>query len=131
MVEELARWKSLLTNRLNNVQEVLKGLMEERNKSRSYAIGCLNNLVQMNEKLCNDENIPLKSSNILELCMNNFRISENLSEKLLEETEVSNSVEYLSQLPSSTPAESLALQVFINLYSKNKKIIIFFKSFRL
>lgn len=116
MVEELARWKSLLTNRLNNVQEVLKGLMEERNKSRSYAIGCLNNLVQMNEKLCNDENIPLKSSNILELCMNNFRISENLSEKLLEETEVSNSVEYLSQLPSSTPAESLALQVFINLY---------------
>ncbi|KAK9739635.1 hypothetical protein QE152_g8787 [Popillia japonica] len=64
----------------------------------------------MNEKLCKNENAPLKSSNILELCMNNFKISEALTEKLMEE-DVLNSVEYLSQLPSSTPAESCALQL--------------------
>ncbi|KAK9739634.1 hypothetical protein QE152_g8788 [Popillia japonica] len=73
MVEELARWKSVLTNRLNDIQDVLKNLIEERNKTRSYSIKCLNNLIQMNEKLCKNENAPLKSSNILELCMNNFK----------------------------------------------------------
>lgn len=114
MVEELARWKSVLTNRLNDIQDVLKNLIEERNKTRSYSIKCLNNLIQMNEKLCKNENAPLKSSNILELCMNNFKISEALTEKLMEE-DVLNSVEYLSQLPSSTPAESCALQVGIGI----------------
>ncbi|GJQ77651.1 hypothetical protein Trydic_g12779 [Trypoxylus dichotomus] len=120
MVEELARWKSVLTNRLNDIQEVLKNLIEERNKARSYSTKCLNNLSQINEKSCKNENIPLKSSNILELSMNNFKISEVLTEKLLE-TEVTNSVEYLAQLPSSTPAESCALQLLknpVNLSSK-------------
>ncbi|KRT83047.1 hypothetical protein AMK59_4544, partial [Oryctes borbonicus] len=65
MVEELARWKSVLTNRLNDAQDVLKNLIEERNKTRSYSIKCLNNLSQINEKLCKNENTPLKSSNIL------------------------------------------------------------------
>ncbi|KAI4460084.1 basic leucine zipper nuclear factor 1 blzf1 protein [Holotrichia oblita] len=113
MVEELARWKSVLTNRLNDLQDVLKCLIDERNKTRSYSIKCLNNLNQMNEQLCKNENVPLKSSNILEVCMNNFKISEALTSKLMED-EVLNSVEYLSQLPSSTPAESCAVQLLKN-----------------
>lgn len=110
MVEELARWKSLLTNRLNDTQEVFKNLIDERNKCRNFSIRCLNYLTELNEKLCNIENIPLKSSNILELSMNNCKLSENLAKNLLKDN-ITNSVEYLAQLPSSTPAESLVLQV--------------------
>lgn len=110
MVEELARWKSVLTNRINETQEALKNVIEERARVRNYLIKSWNNLTQINQKICKNDNPLLKTSNIAELSLNNFKLSEDIVHGLLK-GDVIPASEHILESSSHTPAECLALQV--------------------
>lgn len=113
MVEELARWKSALTSRISDLQEIIKSLVDERSKVRNYSLKTLNYLTQTVKTVSRiDCNIPLKSTNIIELSTVNCSLSENIAHHLISKDNVDMSCaeEYLT-LPKHTHAESAALQV--------------------
>lgn len=115
MVEELARWKSALSTRITDLQEIIKGLIDERSKVRNYSIKTLNYLTHIIKTMSRiDCNIPLKSTNIMELSTVNCSLSENIAYHLInkESIDLANAEEYLT-LSKHTPAESAALQVGI------------------
>ena len=110
MVEELARWKSVLTKRINNMQENLNCLIEERTRVRNCLIKSTHNLAQTNEKYCNSMEYVPKASNIIDLALDNVKLSHNISKILLNDC-ITNNIEYIVKLPSNTLAETIAMQV--------------------
>jgi len=81
MVEELARWKSALTNRTNDLQEVIKKILNEHRKLQKKMLGTFNNLNAINDKN-NNRKYSLKTGDILELGCANFELSESASNAL-------------------------------------------------
>nr|XP_023026428.1 golgin-45-like [Leptinotarsa decemlineata] len=90
MVEELAKWKSALTNKINDLQEVTKTLLRERRKMHIQGLKTFTSLKCIAGSLANDENRPgLKYGNILEVTNINVELSKYIREKMgLEEEEI-------------------------------------------
>ncbi|KAF7266407.1 hypothetical protein GWI33_020238 [Rhynchophorus ferrugineus] len=78
MVEELARWKSALTNRANCFQEVLKQMLNEHQHIQKFMLKTFNNLNNISEKQ-NETNILLKKGDVLELSVVNNNLSSQLA----------------------------------------------------
>ncbi|VEN44098.1 unnamed protein product [Callosobruchus maculatus] len=87
MVEELAKWKSALTNRINELQEVLKVLLDERSKVNSNCVRTYVNLKAVSKQLAADkcDNATLKYGNVLEIA----NLSRDLSCIILDALEIS------------------------------------------
>lgn len=115
MVEELARWKSALSMRINDLQENIKGLLEERNEVRSNCLSTLQNLLELNEKYvtANNETVSaMKSSNILELSHVSSKISVNVAAKLLKGNNSNNELcKKIAELAQQTKAEAFVTRV--------------------
>lgn len=112
MVEELARWKFALSIRINDLQESIKNLLEERNKVRSNNLNTFSNLMELNEKHGGIDNIPIvKTSHILELSNLNNILSANLLAKLLNNQNNKECYMSLADLPNLTRAEAMAAKV--------------------
>lgn len=113
MVEELARWKASLCQKVNESQEIMKKLLEERKQVREHLIKTHNNLASLKDNfdLLNKRN-HLKSSNILDLSSDLYKISQALLIQLLgTEDQSSSSPEFYSSLPGQTAAEKIAEHV--------------------
>lgn len=114
MVEELARWKSALSKKIDELQENVRCLIDERKLVRSNLLKSHNNLVSSNLYLANE--VPsLRTTNILELSTVNQCLSYNLRHSLIRggsilyKTEINE-----NNLEKSTPAETEALHSLTN-----------------
>lgn len=81
MVEELARWKSALTNRTNDLQEVIKKILGEHQKLHKQMSGTFSNLNAIHEKNTSNK-FSVKTGDILELGACNLELSENITRVL-------------------------------------------------
>ncbi|KAF5289190.1 hypothetical protein FQR65_LT00076 [Abscondita terminalis] len=114
MVEELARWKSALSNKVNELQEHVSHLIDERKEVRNNLLQCHNNLVNSNLYLANE--VPsLRSTNILDLSVLNQDLSCTLKNSLIRGgTTFYKSLIDDKNLERRTPAETEALQCLNN-----------------
>ncbi|CAG9857306.1 unnamed protein product [Phyllotreta striolata] len=79
MVEELAKWKAALANRITELQETTRTLLDERRRIHNQQMEMYENLKAINEKM--DENYrtaPLKYGNVLEATSANVELTRNL-----------------------------------------------------
>ncbi|KAJ8952987.1 hypothetical protein NQ318_015347 [Aromia moschata] len=90
MVEELAKWKSALTNRLIDLQEVMRNILEEHKRVYNQAIKTYDSLKLIAEKVTKNENsINLKYGNYAEVVNTNNELSEYIVKALdLEKEEI-------------------------------------------
>lgn len=110
MVEELARWKSALTNRINDSQSNIKQLLDERKKVRQNLLSAMLNL----KKGDAHADASLKATDILHLS----DLINTTCKSIFEDTSISFSGEHsekLKSLPSHTPAEMKAIKVCSNM----------------
>jgi len=115
VVEELARWKSSLSNRIGDLQETLKVLLEERIKTRNYSLNAYHNLIRLN-----DNSKLVKSVNIIDLALINQELTENLLDLYGKISELN-----VNAVMVNTPGENLALKLLkspVGLGAKPDKI---------
>ncbi|KAJ8937444.1 hypothetical protein NQ314_011833 [Rhamnusium bicolor] len=114
MVEELAKWKSALTNRINDLQEVLKSLLEERRKVHSQSLKTCSYLKLVADKLTdNEKEVKLKHGSIIELA----NVNEELSQCALKGLKLQDEITKYSipiKLTQHTVAEKAALKLLQN-----------------
>lgn len=106
MVEELARWKSALTQRVHEFQENTKCLLEERNK-------VFTNMVKTQQKMLNvlehlGRTASAENSEILACSESNLRIMETISMHL----DVNCTQKEMTFTAKPTVAEQALYQVF-------------------
>ncbi|KAF5283622.1 hypothetical protein FQA39_LY17271 [Lamprigera yunnana] len=107
MVEELARWKSALNEKINELRENINLLMDERKHVRNNLIHSHNNLVTANIVLSNK--VPqLRSSNIFELSATNQYLSASIANFYVKGRSSILGVD--EALDKYTPGEKEALQ---------------------
>ncbi|CAH1119254.1 unnamed protein product [Phaedon cochleariae] len=85
MVEELAKWKSALSNRINAMQEVMKILLEERKRVHNQSYETLNVLKNISENVsgkANEKQCLLKHGNILDVANVNFELTNSIKDSL-------------------------------------------------
>lgn len=114
MVEELARWKSALSNKVNVIQENLRKLIEERRRIRNELLKTYTTLTSVSKSLNQTPNLEenLKSTCILELSTVNCSLSVHIAQNIVKQpTKDQISITNVDNLPRSTPAENEALQV--------------------
>lgn len=111
MVEELAKWKSALAIRTNELQETLKALLDERKRVQKKNVKTYTNLKVIAEKYINDlKNVELKYGNIIEVANVNHELSEGISRALDLENEIRDSS--VNTTPAQvTVAEKAAIKV--------------------
>lgn len=89
MVEELAKWKSALTNKICELKELLKKLLDERTKIREMSLKTYNSLNAINEhhvsKSVNESDSYLKTTNLMELTVANCKMSYSLEKAMLKD----------------------------------------------
>ncbi|GLV40257.1 uncharacterized protein CBL_07147 [Carabus blaptoides fortunei] len=89
MVEELARWKSALTNKISELKELLKKLLDERTKIREMSLKTYNSFNAINEhhvsKSVNDSDSYLKTTNLMDLAIANCKMSYSLEKAMLKD----------------------------------------------
>lgn len=78
MVEELARWKSALTQRLHDYQEISKHLLEDFNRINRQNLQVYNNLSKIAQHLSLDCQKSQSNTNNLFLAKANMEISDKL-----------------------------------------------------
>ncbi|KAK5649290.1 hypothetical protein RI129_000319 [Pyrocoelia pectoralis] len=74
MVEELAHWKTALSDKVNELQENLRNLLYERNRVRKDLLKSSRCLIAATD----GNNFNLKSTNIIDLAEMNSKLSENM-----------------------------------------------------
>ncbi|XP_022919698.2 golgin-45 [Onthophagus taurus] len=121
MVEELARWKSVLTQRIQHLEENLKVLIEERSKTRKFLLKTLINLKEINDNHFKLDGPKLKTTNIIDLSIVNYRFSENIGQFVMGGDFNLKRKEFLSDLPSNTMGELKSIQLLKNPVSLNSK----------
>lgn len=109
MVEELARWKSALTNRTNDLQEVIKRILNDHNKLHNQMLMTFNNLSMVYEKTANKK-CNLKTGNIMELGSTNLELSEEMT-KILAVDNLRKDLVVEIHDNAFSPTEKLALKV--------------------
>lgn len=115
MVEELARWKASLCQKVNEAQDIMKKLTEERKQIRENLIKAHHNLnlLRDNFDLHNKRN-NLTTSNIIDLSSEISKISQTLLIQLLGTENQSSCFESYNNLPSQTAAEKAADHMLVN-----------------
>lgn len=81
MVEELAKWKSALTNRSYELQEVIKTLLDERKKIHVQQLEMFDELSKISKNATTKDKyqpLQLKYGNVIELSSINVQLVENL-----------------------------------------------------
>ncbi|KAG5895376.1 hypothetical protein JTB14_029599 [Gonioctena quinquepunctata] len=116
MVEELAKWKSALTNRVNDIQNVTKTLLGERRKMHNQVQKTFNSLKCVAESLSENEKQPkLIYGNILDVTNVNYELSEYIKSKLkLGENRSENEIINSTDLVQQTVAERTAYKLLQN-----------------
>jgi hypothetical protein len=115
MVEELARWKSALTVRINDLQETVKRLLDERCKVQKKSVRTCCFLQGVKERLVDEggeQRETLKNSNIVDLNNINCSLSQQISDLVGADVEKCDDVfEVYSRLPQHTATEKIAMKV--------------------
>ncbi|XP_054268106.1 golgin-45-like [Macrosteles quadrilineatus] len=116
MVEELAKWKALLTRRVQDLQDMTKNILEERRRVREYLVSTHKDLCV----LCDNFDVTslrsgihkLNSTNVLDLSEVNMQLSAVVRLQLLGNGIVPSKPADLSHLgPANTAAETVALEL--------------------
>lgn len=113
MVEELARWKASLCQKVNEAQDIMRKLTEERKQIRENLVKAHYNLnlLRDNFDLHNKRN-NLTTSNIIDLSSEISKLSQTLLVQLLgTENQSTSYFESYNNLPSQTVAEKAAEHV--------------------
>lgn len=117
MVEELARWKSALSMHINELQENIKSLLEERTKVRLNSLNTYCDLKELSKHLGCDNNITLNNINILELANASHTLSANIVANLLNiKYDYEEYHKGIADLSNVTRAEAMALKVIFKFY---------------
>ncbi|CAG9772454.1 unnamed protein product [Ceutorhynchus assimilis] len=111
MVEELARWKSALTKRTSDLQELLKRILTDHAKLQKQMLTTFSNLNMVYEKTSNKQ-FNLKSGDIMELGTANLELSEEVTKILAVNNNEKNLQERTENAYSAT--EKLALRILKN-----------------
>ncbi|XP_017772073.1 PREDICTED: golgin-45 [Nicrophorus vespilloides] len=119
MVEELARWKSAFSYRINDLQENLKLLINERTKVRNSALKTYKVLTRIDETLPERTLSCLKSTNIIDLAVNNCKLAEHIGGHFVKEDKELD--ENILKLPTNTPGENAAARILKNQVSLTYK----------
>ncbi|KAL1508894.1 hypothetical protein ABEB36_003714 [Hypothenemus hampei] len=111
MVEELARWKSALTKRTNDLQDVIKKMLSDQYKMQKQMLKTYSNLNLILEKSLNKKQ-TLQFGDIAELSSVNLE----LSEKILSIYGINNEEKDVNQnyVNAYSPTEQYALKVLKN-----------------
>lgn len=114
MVEELARWKSALSNRITELRDIVKKLLDERSKVREMSLKTYHSvsLVHEHTKHTTDP-VPLKTSNIVDLSIANQKLSELLEKTILKDLPDPRKHKSTEGMPH-TPAEAHAFHILKN-----------------
>lgn len=115
MVEELARWKSALTNRISELRDILKRLLDERSKVREMSLKSYHSLSLVYEHSLKPPHDPvvIKTTNIVDLSMANQKIAESFEKNILKDLPDPRKHRIVEGV-SHTPAESSALFILKN-----------------
>lgn len=113
MVEELARWKSALTKRINELQENIKCLLEESKVVYDCSSKTHSCLRQTRDALQNTEQKSMPLGNIIDIAKSNLLLSKETKSILnIEDSNycISNDASTMKQ----TTAERLAYNLLSN-----------------
>lgn len=115
MVEELARWKSALTNRIGELRDILKRLLDERGKVREMSLKSYHGLSLVCEHSIKHptEPVVLKTTNIVDLSVANQKLSELLEKNILKDLPDPRKHKIVEG-NAHTPAESCVLHILKN-----------------
>ncbi|XP_044262240.1 golgin-45 [Tribolium madens] len=117
MVEELARWKSALSNRINELQEVSKTLLDERYRVQKKLMKSCVILHGVESRLCESpkpRETP-KTSSIVDLSHVICDLSQEISNLVTSGKEKSDDLSGIySSLGQYTPAERNAMKLLQN-----------------
>lgn len=116
MVEELARWKSALSNRIGDLQECTKGLLDDKRLMQIVLLKMHRYLRDISSHLSDDlkesqeDLLKFKKSNIVDLCNIDYGLVEKIGEAL--NVPVSSKENNKSSgITQHTLAEKVALKV--------------------
>ncbi|KAH1006072.1 hypothetical protein HUJ04_006950 [Dendroctonus ponderosae] len=109
MVEELARWKSALTKRINDLQNVIKSILSDHYKLQKQMMTTFSNLKGVSETYNSTKSYNLKTGDIMEL---GFSI-QNLSEEVADIIGVDQKLKIVDEklVNAYSPTEKVALKV--------------------
>lgn len=86
MVEELAKWKSALSNRIYEMQEVTKHFLRDLRKLHNLSIKTYKNLRGLSKEMVSSERDikenNIKTGNVVDVALKNEQLSENLVKHL-------------------------------------------------
>lgn len=86
MVEELAKWKSALSNRIYEMQEVTKNVLRDLRKLHNLSIKTYKNLKVLSREMVSSERDSkennIKTGNVVDVAIKNEQLSENLVKHL-------------------------------------------------
>ncbi|RZC33781.1 golgin-45 [Asbolus verrucosus] len=118
MVEELARWKSALSARINELQESVRKLLDERYKihKKSLRTCCLLQEVKSQLDIDKGEQCEsLKTCNIVDLSNLNCSTSRQIGDLVhVDVDKCDKSFERYSQLPQHTASEKIGMRLLQN-----------------
>ncbi|EFA12552.1 golgin-45 [Tribolium castaneum] len=117
MVEELARWKSALSNRINELQEVAKKLLDERYRVQKKLMKSCVILHGVEARLCESPKArdSAKSSNVVDLSQVICDLSQEISDLVVIDKGKSDDLYAIySSLGQYTPAERSAMKLLQN-----------------
>ncbi|ENN77132.1 hypothetical protein YQE_06358, partial [Dendroctonus ponderosae] len=108
MVEELARWKSALTKRINDLQNVIKSILSDHYKLQKQMMTTFSNLKGVSETYNSTKSYNLKTGDIMEL---GFSI-QNLSEEVADIIGVDQKLKIVDEklVNAYSPTEKVALK---------------------
>lgn len=116
MVEELARWKSALMQRVHEFQENTKCLLEERNKVYNTMVKMQHVMLDVLEQLGGNKT-PTRNDGILTLSENNLGLIQTIASVLNVDSKEKNHV--IVDTPKFTPTEKAVHEVLVE---KNKQL---------
>ncbi|KAJ3640904.1 hypothetical protein Zmor_001844 [Zophobas morio] len=117
MVEELARWKSALTSRINELQEIVKKLLDERYRVQNKCLKTCCLLQSTRKKLVGDEmqQCDLNSSNIVDLSTLNYSLTQDISQLVdIDNKRCDDLYESYGTLSQHTGIETTAMKLLQN-----------------
>ncbi|KAK6626653.1 hypothetical protein RUM44_009129 [Polyplax serrata] len=115
MVEELARWKASLCQKVNEAHEALKIFLDERKQLREKVVTTNTNLCNLRDNFdLHNKKPKVRCSNVLDICDENLKLSKTLLLQLLGMKKPGASEVSCSEHWAKTPAEKSAERVLAN-----------------
>lgn len=118
MVEELAKWKSALSNRIHDLQEAIRNLIRDLRKVNDISLKTHTNLKDVSCHFISDEKenteIDFKNKNVIDIAV----LNETLSKKLIQHLKIKTHdvMKTKNKLVGLTVSEKSAEMVNIKIY---------------